>query len=112
MDISIYDVRVPLPAHRGIQGSMPERIGTIIEHHGARIREMLDVLAACPGLTPYELSGRMTWRVRGKSPSWADFPLQQKWFAVGETAAHLEYLLQRSRVRCEDALGVLRYYIN
>ena len=112
MDISIYDVRLPLPAHRGISGSMPERIGTIIEHHGARIREMLDVLAACPGLTPYELSGRMSWRVRGKSPSWADFPLQQKWFAVGETAAHLEYLMQRSRVRCENVDGVLRYYIN
>lgn len=111
MDISIYDVRLPLPAHRGISGSMPERIGTIIEHHGARIREMLDVLSAEGGLTPYELSGRMTWRVRGKSPSWADFPLQQKWFAVGETAAHLEYLTVRGRAWRELSGGFWRYYI-
>ena len=101
MDISIYDVRLPLPAHRGVNGTMAERIGTIIEHHGARIREMLDILTERPGLTPYDLSGMMTWRMHGKTNSWADFPLNQKWFAVGETAAHLDYLLKRGRVRRE-----------
>lgn len=101
MDISIYDVRLPLPGHRSVHGTMAERIGTIIEHHGTRIREMVNVLDEEPGLTPYDLSGKMTWRVHGKSNSWADFPLAQKWFAVGETAAHLEYLLCRGRVRRE-----------
>ena len=111
MDISIYDVRVPLPGHRQVTGTMAERIGTIIEHHGIRIREMLDIMDACPGLTAYDLSGRMTWRVRGKSSSWADFPLQQKWFAVGETAAHLEYLTVRGRAWRELSGGFWRYYI-
>lgn len=101
MDISIYEVRLPLPGHRAVNGTMAERIGTIIEHHGARIREMLDILDVNPGMTPYDLSGKMTWRVRGRTSSWADFPLSQKWFAVGETAAHLEYLLKRGRVRRE-----------
>ncbi len=110
MDISIFSVRVPLPAHRGVKGSTAERVGTIIEHHGRRIREMLDALDASPGATPYELSGMMSWRVRGKTNSWADFPLGQKWFAVGETAAHLEYLLCRGRVRREFTGGVWRYY--
>ena len=110
MDISIFDVRLPLPAHRGVKGTMAERIGAIIEHHGVRIREMLDILTREPGLTAYELSGRMTWRVRGKSPSWADFPLQQKWFAVGETAAHLEYLTVRGRAYRKPEGGVWRYY--
>ena len=111
MDISIFDVRLPLPAHRGVSGTMAERVGKIIEHHGARIREMVGILEKNPKLTAYELSGLMTWRVHGKSPSWADFPLQQKWFAVGETAAHLEYLLVRDRVRRELDNGVYRYYI-
>ena len=111
MDISIFDVRLPLPAHRGVSGTMAERVGKIIEHHGARIREMIGILEKNPKLTAYELSGLMTWRVHGKSPSWADFPLQQKWFAVGETAAHLEYLLVRDRVRREIDDGVYRYYI-
>lgn len=72
---------------------------------------MLGILEREPGLTAYELSGRMTWRVRGKSPSWADFPLQQKWFAVGETAAHLEYLTVRGRAWRELSGGFWRYYI-
>ena len=111
MDISIFDVRLPLHAHRGVKGTMAERIGTIIEHHGARIREMLDALEANPGITPYDLSGKMTWRVHGRTNSWADFPLAQKWFAVGETAAHLEYLLCRGRVRREFDGRVWHYYI-
>ena len=32
MDISIFDVRLPLPAHRGVSGTMAERVGKIIEH--------------------------------------------------------------------------------
>ena len=112
MDISIYDVRLPLPAHRGVNCSMAERIGTIIEHHRARIREMLTVLEQNPGITPYDLSGKMTWRVRGKTNSWADFPLAQKWFAVGETAAHLEYLLKRSRVHREFDGRCWHYHID
>ena len=110
MDISIFAVRLPLPAHREVTGTMAERIGTIIEHHGTRIREMLDILDANPGMTPYDLSGRMRWRVHGRSDSWADFPLTQKWFAVGETAAHLEYLLCRGRVRREFDGAVWRYF--
>ncbi len=112
MDISIYDVRLPLPAHRSVHGTMAERIGTIIEHHGARIREMLNILAENPGITPYDLSGKMSWRVHGKTNSWADFPLSQKWFAVGETAAHLEYLLCRNRVRREFDGRVWHFYVD
>ena len=110
MDISIYDVRLPLPGHRGVGCTMAERIGTIIEHHGTRIREMVAVLDEKPGLTPYELAGLMRWRVHGKTNSWADFPLTQKWFAVGETAAHLEYLLCRDRVHREFDGRVWRYF--
>ena len=77
MDISIYDVRLPLPAHRGVNCSMAERIGTIIEHHGARIREMLGhLLTERPGLTPYDLSGMMTWRVHGKDQLLGGLPAQ------------------------------------
>ncbi len=110
MDINCYDVRLPLPAHRSIIGSMYERIGEIIEHHGVRIREMLDALDEHPGLSPYDLSGHMTWRVRGARPGWEYFPTPQKWFAVGETTAHLEYLLKRGRVYRELCDDVWRYY--
>ena len=52
----------------------------------------------------------MRWKVRGKSSAWEDFPLQQKWFAVGEAAAHLEYLTTRGRARREESGGLWRFY--
>ena len=110
MDISTYDIRVPLPAHRTVSSTVAERVGTIIEHHGVRIRELLDRLDEHPGVSTYELAGMMSWRVHGKTNSWADFPLTQKWFAVGEAAAHLEYLLARGRVRREFDGRVWHYF--
>lgn len=38
----------------------------------------------------------MTWDIR--ADSWADFPLNQKWFATGEALAHLEYLVEEGAV--------------
>ena len=39
----------------------------------------------------------MTWSIRCKG--WDDFPVPQKWFAVGEAVAHLEYLMDLGKVR-------------
>lgn len=110
MKIRDWPVRFPLPAHRSPNGSLPERVDTILEHHGVRLREMLDALQKSPGITAYDLSGKMTWRVRGSTPAWRDFPLSQKWFAVGETHAHLDYLVLRARVRRDDAGPADLYY--
>ncbi len=33
----------------------------------------------------------MKWSMRGKC--WEEFPITQRWFAVGETMAHLDYLI-------------------
>lgn len=110
MKIYFYDVRIPLPAHRSIKNTMRGRAEEIIESHGARILEILNALDAEPGMTTYELAGHITWRVHGDVPGWEGFPLAQKWFAVGETLAHLEYLLPRDRVRREEVNGVWHWY--
>jgi hypothetical protein len=47
-------------------------------------------------MTAYEIAARLTWDIRAKD--WAHFPLNQKWFAVGETIAHLEYLMDVGQV--------------
>lgn len=50
----------------------------------------------------------MTWDIR--ADSWADFPLNQKWFATGEALAHLEYLVEEGAVvRALDQEGMARY---
>jgi len=105
LDISGYDVDVALPGHRGVTGSMSDRIGAIIEHHGRRVRELADVLDDHPGETAYQLAGHLSWNIRFNG-DWECFPLEQKFFAVGETRAHLDYLVIRGRAvreRCGKA---------
>ena len=57
----------------------------------------------------YEIAGRMRWKIRSRS--WADFPLEQKFFAVGEALAHLDYLEVRGRVCRQEEHGKRRYYL-
>ena len=49
----------------------------------------------------------MTWSMRGKP--WKDFPPTQKWFALGETLSHVEYLMDKGFLRCTEEGGVRHY---
>lgn len=105
-----YDVRLALPGHRK-PGPMRERIDELIEHHERRMQEVRDIILKEPGLDTYGVTARMTWSIRAKS--WEDFPVAQKWFAVGECAAHLDYLLVRKEIRRElDSNGIYHYFMN
>jgi hypothetical protein len=52
----------------------------------------------------------MRWSIRARS--WADFPLTQKFFAVGEALAHLDWLEVRGGVAPREEDGKIRYYPN
>ena len=65
-------------------------------------------MAGHPGAPAYEIAGHMTWKIRASS--WADFPLTQKWFAVGECMSHLEHLIAEGRVRREIVDGQRAYF--
>lgn len=108
--IRSFDMETALPAHRGNgQLTVYERIDQILRHHTARLQNTLDILAAHPGENAYEIGSHMTWKMRGKN--WEEFPIQQKWFAVGETVAHLDYLLNRGKIRKEVVDGRNHYYV-
>ncbi len=97
-----------LPGHRSAEGLLSQRVDTLIEHHAARVRELLDVIQANPGKTAYEISGLMTWNIR--AGSWDDFPVMQKPFAIHETCAHLNYLLGRRQIKAVSINGTRHYY--
>ena len=102
-----YPVELALPGHRH-SAEFRQRVDQLLLHHQNRVAETLAIVREAPALTAYEIASRMTWDIRAKS--WADFPLNQKWFAVGEALAHLEYLLAEGRlVRRTDAAGLARY---
>lgn len=89
--IDRFQVDLALPGHRK-PGELHRRVAQLKEHHRFRLEEARQALKTAPGSTAYELAGHLTWQVRGRTSSWADFPLSQKWFAVGECQAHLDRL--------------------
>jgi len=103
------DVEICLPAHRS-RGliSMKERAKELIEHHKRRLDETSRLIGEYPGISAYDLAGKMTWRIRARN--WDDFPAAQKNFALLETLAHIEYLLVRDiAVRLTDESGCNSY---
>lgn len=101
-----YPVELALPGHRKT-GDFHARIEALRAHHSFRLDECEKIVRENPGLTPYDITGKMTWKIRAKN--WQDFPDTQRWFAVGECLAHLDYLEARGRVRGSEDHGVLRY---
>ena len=96
------------PAHRNESGSLRERAEELSAHHLKRIEDAFETVRDEPGLTGYDIAGRMRWKIRSRS--WTDFPLEQKFFAVGEALAHLDYLEVRGRIERREENGVYRYY--
>jgi len=101
-------VRAAFPGHREAGKDVYARIDELIEHHGCRLNEIYQTLRACPGLTAYETAGRIHWSARGRD--WEHFPPHQRWFAMGETLAHLYYLADKGQVVRDESGDMIRYY--
>ena len=104
--IEAFEIKTALPGHRNLSDkTVYTRIREIREHHRRRLAQICSVLADHPGLNAYELAGQLTWSLRGRR--WEDAPKQQKWFAMGEAMAHLEYLVRQGKIKEEGH----RFYI-
>jgi glyoxylase-like metal-dependent hydrolase (beta-lactamase superfamily II) len=99
-----------LSAHRSPIGVAEERALELIEHHRLRLEEVERLLSDNGKMTAYEVAREMTWSVKQKS--WGEFPPHQKWFAVGETYAHLEYLESLKNITSELINGTVCFYID
>ena len=106
--IRALPLRGGFPAHRSAGTDIKARIDQLIDHHGWRLDEIYQATVHRPGSTAYEIAGHITWSVRGRS--WEQFPPHQKWFAMGETLAHLDYLAGRGQLLRSCTDGIARYY--
>ena len=95
--VNALPVRRVLPAHRVEMDNLSRRIEELKGHHQVRLDSALDIVRRSPGLTAYDIAGCMAWSIRCRS--WADFPVTQKFFAVGEALAHLDHLEVRGLLR-------------
>ena len=88
-----YDVDLVLPAHGKPFTGMRERVDFLIEHHHKRLEEIYELVAAGHD-DIVQISQHATWRY----PDWKSWPLDQKYFSMGETLAHLIYLVREGRI--------------
>ncbi len=95
---ALLDVTLVLPGHRSVFHDMQGRIEELKKHHEMRAEEALRILKEGPR-TAYQVASEMTWDI--VCDSFDLFPLSQKWFALGETIAHLTHLEALSKVRWE-----------
>ncbi|NTV89917.1 MAG: MBL fold metallo-hydrolase [Clostridiales bacterium] len=107
--IKKLDISHTFSAHRSVGGDVYKRIDELIVHHEKRLSEVERIVRASGDVSVYDTAAGMTWSIRAKN--WGDFPVTQKWFAVGEASAHLDYLVCRGLVKSAVKDGVYRYYI-
>ncbi len=105
--IDKYDVAIALPGHRQT-GDFHARIAQLLDHHERRLEECLYLIKENPGTNFYDLAGKMSWKIRCNS--WEDFPLGQKWFAVGECQSHVWHLERRGLVSGDYSDHIMRFY--
>ncbi len=101
------DVDVVFSAHRRVIHNYKQRVEELIEHHGARNEEILNILKDLPQQYghAYQIAAMMNWDI--KFENWSQFPPAQKWFATGECIAHLRYLEEKGlvvRTRNQDVI--------
>ncbi len=104
-----FEVDIALPGHRGTGGKkFRDRVLKLLEHHEKRLAEAERVVTKGEHMCAYEAASHMSWAIKARS--WEDFPEAQKWFATGETLAHLVYLSNHGRlVNYTDEQGVSEY---
>lgn len=105
--IAKLKVALCLPGHRATNTDLQGRIESLLRHHQVRLEEVVRIVTDQPGINGYEVAKRMTWSIRAKG--WEDFPVGQKWFAVGEAMTHLTCLTELGALRREERAGVSAY---
>ena len=89
-----FDVDLVLPAHGGVFPDHRHRANQIIQHHDARLRDILDITRRQVH-TAYDVA-RRAFSFDSDSPLTYQFP------ATFETLAHLEYLRHAGDVTTEE----------
>ena len=100
------DVNLVLPGHRRFLDNHKKRIKELKEHHQSRLDEILTALGE-GDKNAWEVAPHIAWDIRASS--WEAFPSVQKWFAMGETIAHLHYLEGDGKIHEIDGDGKIRY---
>jgi glyoxylase-like metal-dependent hydrolase (beta-lactamase superfamily II) len=105
--IKQYDCQWVLPAHRNVLCGLNQRIDQLLDHHQARLQDIFRIINEYGRICAYEIASHMKWDI--DAPNWKEFPLTQKWFAVGEALVHLNHLIDHGQLVKTEEQGVFWY---
>ena len=102
--MKVYDLEVDfvLPGHRNLIRDHRKRIDELQEHHRDRLAEVLAALKEGEK-TAWQIAPHISWDINVRS--WEEFPPVQKWFALGETLAHIDYLVAEGKIDKREERG-------
>jgi glyoxylase-like metal-dependent hydrolase (beta-lactamase superfamily II) len=107
--IKSLDVDLVLPGHGSPFYELNNRIEELNIHHQRRLEEILNIIAQGHH-NVFEICKHVKWN--GPNGSWDKMPLLLKGFAVGETMAHLIYLLNMKKVSVDYSQnGILHFQL-
>lgn len=87
------EVDLILPAHGRPFAGLAQRVDFLLAHHRERLEEIYELVRLGHD-DIVSISQNATWRY----PDWKSWPLDQKYFSMGETLAHLIYLVREGRI--------------
>jgi len=104
--VNALDVKLVLTGHRRLVHDLRGRVKELQDHHRARLNEVLVALGDGEK-NILQIAPHINWDITAKT--WEEFPAQQKWFAFGETMAHVQHLEYKGRVRSKNHNGMIKY---
>jgi len=104
----VYSLEVDtcLPGHRTLVNDHRGRIKELQEHHKNRLGEVITALEKGEQ-NVIQIAPQLSWDI--DCETWEEFPPAQKWFAFGETLAHVIYLVNKGKVNRREKDGKLLY---
>jgi hypothetical protein len=95
--------------HKGrLVHDLQRRVKELQEHHRTRLNEVLVALGDGEK-DVLQIATHIKWDITAKN--WDEFPPPQKWFAFGETMAHVKYLEAKGKVRHKSQNGTIKYML-
>lgn len=102
------DIDYLFSSHRFLVDDVNKRIDELINHHKERLKDTLRIIKKLGEADTRKITSQMSWDIRAKD--WEDFPESQKWFAVGEAAAHLKHLVKEGKIKERVGSDGVYYY--
>lgn len=96
-----------LPAHGPVGDSVHVRATELLSHHEDRLVKCAEALSREAGATAYRVAQQIPWT--GRHRAYEELVQFDQMLAVGETAAHLDLLVERGGVTRESGAKGWRY---